>query len=511
MKLEHPELKPFEPILNELHRLVFEGGIEALQKAGLLSNPEDLMSVINDASASRRFLRGCHYGWDLAQRKISGMVIEYENEIRHLKQEMKTKLRERDRSVVERLKPLINCLGSRQLVLRRLADAILYQMFRMQNWVIRHVSLDHDIHAIDPRVLEQTAKVASDLNSQERLRFHLVADLTTVVHVGDLVRVDRDVTPPRCSLIELKAGRMNSVLSEIIDQTNGKLDKEHLRNIEVKFGGKAAQQAKRMARQEFRHKEFFRLINTDEGVDIMLNRPTRFLPEIVDVKDYVGALREMCAKAPLSGVEVRCVDNCLRLIALNRSTAALLGFEGIAHLLYHFQFDIRECTLSAANSDELAKAKTIFPFFDLLRLNLRAMWPPPIFVWPMPKDLIFDLLFGRIFIFAQLDFDKLFGLAQSRGIEMAWAKDKEIGLREVAELIPGSPNARGIKAKVGGASHNADQILFNGFFGRTFLEFMSPTQLLELAAAGLSQALEDKKESGSEESERHDEFPWPKS
>lgn len=511
MKLEHSELKPFEPILDGLHRLVFEGGIEALQKADLLRDPEDLMSVIDDASANRRFLRGCHYGWELAQRKISALVIEYENEIRRLKQEMKAKLRERDRSAVERLKPLINCLASRQLVLRRLADAILYQMFRMQHWVIRHASLDHDIHRIDPRVLERTARVASNLNSQERLRFHLVADLTTVVHVGDLVRVERDVTPPRCSLIELKEGRVNSVLSEIIDQANGKLGEEQLTDIEVEFGGKAAQQALRMARQEFRHKEFFRLINTDEGIDIMLNRQTRFLPEIVHVKDYAEALREMCAKASSSGVEVRCVDNCLRLIALNRSVAGLLGSEGIAHLLYHFQFDVHGCTLSAPDSDELVKAKTIFPFFDLLRLNLRAMWPPPIFVWPMSKDLIFDLLFGRIFIFAQLDFDKLFGLAQSQGIEMTWAKDKEIGLREAAELIPGSPNARGVKVKLRGGPHDVDQILFGGFFGRTFLEFMSPAQLLELVVAGFSRGWEDKKESGSPKTERGDEFRWPES
>src|SRR5260370_12997994 len=37
MKLEHRDLTPFELILSALHRLVFEGGIEALQKGTLLT------------------------------------------------------------------------------------------------------------------------------------------------------------------------------------------------------------------------------------------------------------------------------------------------------------------------------------------------------------------------------------------------------------------------------------------------------------------------------------------
>lgn len=46
--LEHPQLAPFEPILRQLWTLVFQQGIEALQKADLLRDPKDLLSVIED-------------------------------------------------------------------------------------------------------------------------------------------------------------------------------------------------------------------------------------------------------------------------------------------------------------------------------------------------------------------------------------------------------------------------------------------------------------------------------
>jgi hypothetical protein len=63
--LEHPQLEAFEPILGQLCSLVFEQGIAALQKAALLRDPKDLISVIDaNASTFRRFIRGCHYGWD---------------------------------------------------------------------------------------------------------------------------------------------------------------------------------------------------------------------------------------------------------------------------------------------------------------------------------------------------------------------------------------------------------------------------------------------------------------
>src|SRR6266404_5170353 len=98
MKLEHPELPSFESILNQLNRLVFEGGIDALQKQGLLGGPKDLLSVIRSSvAANRRFIRGCHYGWNLAQHRIAEHVIGYENDRRRLLEEVKIDLRSRSR------------------------------------------------------------------------------------------------------------------------------------------------------------------------------------------------------------------------------------------------------------------------------------------------------------------------------------------------------------------------------------------------------------------------------
>jgi hypothetical protein len=487
MKLEHPELPSFEPNLNQLLRLVFEGGIDALQKQGLLGDPKDLLSVIKSSvSANRRFIRGCHYGWNLAQHRIAEHVIGYENDRRRLLEEVKIDLRSRSRQEVERKRGLISCLAERQIVLRRLADTILFHMLKMQTWIVRHISTEYRIRDIDPSTLARTIGVASELNREERLNFHLVSDLTTVVHVGDLVQVKFDSGPPEWKLIELKEGRMNSLLGGIIEKAGGELREEDIQQIREELGIKAVSQAKRMVKQKVRERDFTQLITTDEGIDILHNIRTKFAPEIVHVRKYAETLDRLCLKARSTGVEVSLIDDCFRLVALNRETYQKQGNMGIAHLLYHLQFDVGPCTLRQNDKTELQKMANIFPFFNLVEMNLHAMWPPPIFLWDSPENLVFDLLFERVLIFGQLDFAKLFAIAHEQRIDMRWAADHEIGIPKVALVIPGSPNAKGVIVNLLDKPELGEQTLLNGFFARMFVEFMSPSQFLELVREGFS-------------------------
>ncbi|MGA7795324.1 MAG: hypothetical protein WCA19_19965, partial [Candidatus Acidiferrales bacterium] len=195
-------------------------------------------------------------------------------------------------------------------------------------------------------------------------------------------------------------------------------------------------------------------------------------------------LTNLCLKARSTGIEVSLIDDCFRLVALNKETYKQQGHMGIAHLLYHLQFGVTPCTLRRDDKEELEKMAKIFPFFNLVEMNLRAMWPPPIFLWDAPQNLVADLLFERVLVFAQLDFAKLFEIAHGQGIDMRWAADREIGIPKVAPVIPGSPNAKGVIVKLLDKPDLGEQTLLNGFFARMFVEFMSPSQFLELVRDG---------------------------
>jgi hypothetical protein len=394
MYLEHADLEPFEQTLDKLYLQVFEGGIEALQKEGIISDPSTVKDITNRRGIGfRRFIRGCHYGWDLAQRRISELVIEYHNRVRELNASLKVDRKNRNREEIRKKRILLDCLESRQIVLRRLIDTILYHLINHQTWILRRVMLEYRIRDIDPPTLRKTIDVATDLNREERLNFHLVSDLTTVIHVGDLIQVRFTSKPPDWSLIELKEGRVNALLSGVIENANGELREEHIQEIRNQFGAKAVSQAQRMIRQQFRHREIERVVTTDQGIDIMHETPIKLHPEIFHVREYGEVVGGLCDKVRNSGVEVSAVDECIRLIAVTGAMYEKLGRMGIAHIFYHLQFGIVNCDLKKGETEELNKLGTIYPFFDLSRLNLYAMWPPPSFSGPCQRSL-FSIYFS---------------------------------------------------------------------------------------------------------------------
>ena len=338
MELEHPGIEKFEPTLQGLMPLVFEAGISALQKSGQVSAPKDVIKVIEkDRAAYRRFIRGCHYGWDLAQRKIAALLIEYAKRNRVLASEVKTDLRSRNIADAKEKRDLMSCLEGRQIVLRRLADSILYHLIEMQHWVLRRTSLEYKIRPIDPVILAETVSTATELNREERLKFSLVSDLTTGVHVGDLIQGDFTVSPPAWRLVELKSGKMNAILDKFIATAEGELPPEQLQQIQDQFGEKAVSQAKRMARQKWRQDEVMRVIETDEGIDIQHETPIRLTPEAVEVDDYQQTVVDLCGKASAAGVSAATINRCLRIVAIRGEEYRSLGPMGVAHFFYHLQ------------------------------------------------------------------------------------------------------------------------------------------------------------------------------
>ena len=193
--VDHPSLPPFEPIIRSIVRMAFTGGLQALASLGVT-----MEAVKTDPKARSRFLRGCHRGYDKAQQQIGAYLIEMEGRVDALEAESKALRASRDPARRE-TELRIRVVRNRQLVLRRLADAILCAITHFDTWVIKRLILDRHLRSIDPRVLRKTIQVATQRNADNRLRFSLVADLTTIVQIGDLVEISFDSRDPRWKVI----------------------------------------------------------------------------------------------------------------------------------------------------------------------------------------------------------------------------------------------------------------------------------------------------------------------
>jgi hypothetical protein len=297
VRLEHQELEPFEPLIAVIRRMIFEYGLNSMISEGLIRNGSELEATIaSSSSAHRRFVRACHYGYDLAQRRLVNTVVGYEDQIRRLESEVKDRRRARDKAGVSSALNLIRCLQQRQKVLRRLADSILYVLVSGKNWVLRRMSIHDQIPRIDSRTLSRTCEVATKLNRANRLTFSLVSDLTTCVHIGDLVEVSFEAgRTAQWRIVELKDGEVNEKLIRKMDELGDSPSRVDVEASTAALDHNSAAQFKRMLRQKQRESQFNQIVRTDVGIDSKTQFEMR-LTDSIQVEDYFEAIRRCIDK-----------------------------------------------------------------------------------------------------------------------------------------------------------------------------------------------------------------------
>lgn len=240
-----------------------------------------------DAKHRRQFMAACHRAFEKAQDQIVSLLVE----LKELDDQ------ERERS---------------ELVIRKIADGIGVMMLQHQTHIMRRFC----IHLRAPRLEIQTVKAAlkeaNRLNSESRQTFALVADLTTFIHVADLLRVDfRDT--PKVELIELKSGKVNDVLMSALD--NYAPDPEAVKHIatDAAIHADHKKQAVRMMNQRIRVHRAEQFFRKDEGIDPGLGVPIQLSGPMIVVRTFDAMIEQLCDQAGKSGFAAGSVDSCLHV------------------------------------------------------------------------------------------------------------------------------------------------------------------------------------------------------
>ena len=422
----------------------------------------------------------------MAQRRLVSTVALYEDKIRALEREVKDRRRIRDKAGVNSALNLIRCLQQRQIVLRRLADSILYVLVSGKHWVLRRMTIHGQIPRIDPQTLSRTCEVATELNRENRMKFSLISDLTTCVHIGDLVEISFEHGHAHeWRIVELKEGAVNEKLKGKMDELGDSPSDMEVEASAATLDHNSASQFKRMLRQKQRENQFNQIVETDVGTDPKTQLQMR-LTDTIQVEDYFEAIRRCIDKLERQPMAAAKLPGGFSIAAARGDLLELRGAAPVAHTFYHLQNPSLECQLFLKDEEKLREEfrsmASLPPFHDLVQMNLTAQWSPPIFYWPIPDKVAMDLLAGRKRLFGQLDWKEFFEFARTSGIDLKWAKDSDLGeMRATADVLPGSPNARAVTARlrVSGPSGPIVQYM-SGFFGRMFLEFMMPRQIIEM-------------------------------
>ena len=433
--------------------LALNGGIRSVP----LRDPSRFKTPFSDDRHRRQFFAACHRAFEKAQNQMVLLLGELGDEAG---EEKKLRI---------------------ELVIRKIADAIAFQMVQTQTHVMRRLCIHSKAPDIDASTLKKALEDANKFNAESRQTFALLADLTTFVHIADILRVDVRGTP-KISFIELKSGKVNDVLLAALESY--KPDPAVLEQIakspEIKDSHR--KQALRMMKQRIRVQQAEEVIVKEEGIDPGLGVPIRIGGPMIMNQPYDPVLNGVCDEARKTGHGAATVDSCLHIGAgydIDELKARKRAFESLNYALTVAAQDkpegfgiVQQEVLAAVGSERDDNFKII----DLFANNLHSIATRPFLFWEIKRPHLIDLISGNIRLLAVFDLQKFFWLARREGIKVQFAsrRETEEAKAKIQSLNILTFGHRAITYPYG----EITAFFTTGLFGRIINEQMRPLQLI---------------------------------
>ena len=421
--LDHQSLEPFEPLIGNLFDYAFGDALRGLALTGVKPGEEW------HTEAALMFRAACLPSFKRAQDAIGARVLGLEERIKSLEKEEAKARSEREPSIANDLKNLRHVLENRQLVLRRLVDGMLWVLIWPQRWLLRRLRLEGGIRRVNASAIEPLLEAVARAHSKPDETFLLICDLTTVAQLGDVIIAQWLPIRNAIKIVvaELKVGSTNILLRKRLHDSDLPDSNAAISKISEELGFKAARQATRMARQERRLKDFERVIATNEGTHPISGQQFRMTKDAYCSKDYRDEIQSLIARAKSVGSTGWTLDECLHLLAVvaNNRTSSHEGLK-VAHAFYHMRHGDC-CEMSnpgSAKEGEVAGIINGPKAINLFDFNMRNSLGMPPLLW-YPRDMMLDVLMGRIKVFAQFDHEKFFELASRFQLKMDFVRGKE--------------------------------------------------------------------------------------
>lgn len=422
-----------------------------------------------DWKIAKRFISACHRGWERAQDRVVDLVQQLSCE---------QNLDEKERLY-------------RQLLLRKIIDTIACTMLEGKIYAMRRLAFHGRVPPVDLRVIKETQQTANRNNHESRLTFSVIADLTTFVHICDLLKVDFRQGHRRLSLIELKGGKVNEILLTQLERYE--LKDESLNKIrdddEIKTNYK--KQATRIFRQKIRLDQVVTMLRDDKGIDPETKKPIFLVGDVkgnsVEEEHYGQFLAKLIESSEKlqHGVSSGTVNRCLHLgvgYSSNKNTART---SAIYAATYSMKKQLKDSSIELAQIKNqlltLIPEKDLTIMGDLFKANLYSLPVIPFLLWPISKQNKFDLMKRNLVIVFIFDLPGFFLLGKRIGVDLqlstrkeADSIKKEVGVKNVTTF-----GNRMVKCIVGGQS-----IVLLALIQRFLTNLSRPAQFLSFYKKG---------------------------
>lgn len=367
----------------------------------------------------------------------------------------------------------------RQLALRKIADAMAYTMAEGQAHLIRRFATNRAAGDVPLDKLPEYLAAAQRLNAESRMTFALLADLTTFVHVGDLLRIDVRTKPAVLTHIELKTGPVNAALLRALEETAATPESIAAIPRRRDINRAHVRQAQRILRQRLRTAQVETLLRTDRGIDPGTGLEMQLSEGVITTEEYDQDLASLLDFGEAKGGGYCTVDGCLHVgVHYAAERASFERAYGAA----------KAALRSAAATDALARA----PFVSALGIpkddgehsfttdpyaqGLLAPAVRPFSLWRLPARHRSALMTFRARVAVIIDTVALAQAFARQDMTLRYTSRRE--LARLTSAIPGSHFI--IFRNMGLACDAGDgtSVLLKGTFSRFVYELVRPSSYL---------------------------------
>ena len=243
----------------------------------------------------------------------------------------------------------------------------------------------------------------------------LMADITSLVSIGDVIVAHLGPEHPEPYIIELKEGAKNNRIVSMVEKYGTDLAEvppEVLNEIDREIGDHGRKHFERVARQVKRARNFESIANDDVGDDPETGKPMQNIGPELEVDTYDAILMDMMLAAVKTGSTINCIDGCLWV-------GVYYSIQTQGELQKDFLQEIvgRGASLS-------------FSVWNLLSVSTDPRLQP-MFLRDLDPESILDIMLGDVQILVYIDWDAFFQQANQAGINARWTTKRE--RREITE------------------------------------------------------------------------------
>ena len=357
-------------------------------------------------------------------------------------------------------------LDRKEAILRTVANAMIWTMFRSRRWIVRGLWAESPPVPVTSISRETTLFVDDVNNSPDSVA--LMADITSLVKVGDVIVAHLGPEHPEPYIIELKEGAINDRIISMVEEYGtdpGEVPPQVLDVISSEIGPHGRKHFERVARQTKRARNFESLANDDIGEDPETGSPKRHIGPELEVYTYDSKLMEMMLAASKTGSVVGCIDDCL--------------WVGV----YYSTPEQGELQKNFLQEIAGGGASVPFPVWNLLGVSTDPRLQP-MFLRDLAPEYILDIMLGNVQILAYMDWEAFFQLANQIDICARWTTRKE--RKEITENYYQERAFRRDGRTPVLEKDGAELRLMGGTVGRIVNEGLSPLCLLEMIQMSLS-------------------------